>query len=105
MDAYLLAPSTTASKKYDVFAQRSGKRIVSFGAKGYSDYTIPTGNNEQKKVNYIKRHAVNEDWTDLTKAGTWARFILWNKHTVEESAKDMERRFYIHIKFVQFVPS
>ena len=99
METYLISPSTNKNKKFDVL--QLNKKIVSFGAKGYSDYTKPTENNEQKKVNYIKRHSVNEDWNDLTKAGTWSRFLLWNKPTLHESAKDMKRRFNINIKLIK----
>ena len=106
MDTYTISPSTNSSKKYDVVRQNSTRKI-SFGAYGYSDYTNPTlyptatliqKHAEQKKVNYIKRHSVNEDWRDLNKAGTWARYILWNKNTVHQSARDMEQRFHIKIK-------
>ena len=98
METYLISPSTNASKKFDVMQLNKKKKITSFGAKGYSDYTKPTENNEQKKLNYIKRHSVNENWNDLTKAGTWSRFLLWNKPTLHASAKDMKKRFNINIK-------
>ena len=98
METYLISPSTNTHKKFDVMQLNNNKKITSFGAKGYSDYTKPTENNEQKKLNYIKRHSVNENWHDLTKAGTWSRFMLWNKPTLHESAKDMKRRFNINIK-------
>jgi hypothetical protein len=100
----LLTLSTTQTKKYDAtifrypennnFQNPRGKKIT-FGAKGYSDYTIHK--DDYRKNNYIKRHQVNEDWEDLEKAGTWSRFLLWNKPTLTASIKDMERRFNIKI--------
>jgi hypothetical protein len=99
METYTIKPSTNASKKFDVM--QLNKKIVSFGSKGYSDYTKPTENNEQKKLNYIKRHSVNENWNDLTKAGTWARYMLWNKPTLHDSAKDMKKRFKIKIQITK----
>ena len=97
MNTYTISPSKNSTKKYDVSQLNTKKKITSFGAKGYSDYTKPTENNEKKKENYIKRHSVNEDWNDLSKAGTWARYILWNKPTINESIKNMEQKFQVKI--------
>lgn len=72
----------------------TGKKIR-FGASGYEDYT--THRDKNRKENYIKRHSVREDWKDLNKAGTWSRYILWNKPTIQGSIKDMEKLFGIII--------
>ena len=69
---------------------------ISFGAKGYSDYTIHK--DPKRKENYIKRHQVNEDWNDLNKAGTWSKYLSWNKPTLQDSIKNMENKFDIKIK-------
>ena len=92
MNVYIIRKSTLKTKKYDVF---NNKKKISFGASGYTDFT--TNHDIIKKINYIKRHIVNEDWTNLNKAGTWSRFILWNKKTIDESIKDMEHHFKIKI--------
>ena len=98
MNTYTISKSKNSNKKYDVSQLNSSmKKTTSFGAKGYSDFTIPTVNNEKKKANYIKRHSVNENWNDLSKAGTWARYILWNKPTINESIKNMEQKFHVKI--------
>ena len=96
MQTYIITPSTNMKKKYDVIQQSTMKKITSFGARGYSDYTIH--NDDVRKANYIKRHSVTEDWTDVNKSGTWARFCLWNKLTLHDSIKDMERKFHIKIQ-------
>ena len=49
MNTYIISKSKNSTKKYDVFQQNSKKKMLSFGAKGYSDYTIPTENNEKRK--------------------------------------------------------
>jgi len=67
---------------------------IHFGASGYADYT--THKDEKRKMQYMERHK-KEDWTDLYKAGTWARFILWNKKTLSDSIRDMENKFGIKI--------
>ena len=89
---YILLKSNKLHKKYDVISE-TGK-ILSFGDNRYSDYT--QHKDLKRKQLYIGRHK-NEDWTNLNKAGTWSRFILWNKSTLKESIKDMEKRFHIHI--------
>lgn len=88
---FILTSSKKSTKKYDI----TGPFAISFGAKGYSDYTIHK--DSKRKDNYIKRHQVNEDWTDLNKAGTWSKYLLWNKPTLQESIKNMEKRFDIII--------
>ncbi len=62
-----------------------------FGLKGGSTYI--DHNDELKKKNYIKRHKVNEDWTNPFKAGTLSRYILWNKKTLKDSINDFKNRF------------
>jgi hypothetical protein len=102
MNDYYLEKSNNPKKKYMVsyINQNTGKvNTIKFGQAGASDMT--QHKNEQTKMNYIKRHEKNEDWTDLTKAGTWSRFILWNKSTLKASIQDMEKRFNIKIWFIE----
>lgn len=73
---------------------------IYFGANGYNDYIIynkilTREEADKKKENYIKRHGVNQDWTDPLKAGTLSRYILWNKPTLEQSLDDYLKRFNI----------
>ena len=93
---YLLRYSKRKDKKYEIKYSDNGViKSIHFGGKGYEDYLIHK--DENRKENYIKRHQVNEDWSDLTKAGTWSRYILWNKPSLSDSIKDMEKRFKIKI--------
>ncbi len=93
MDKYFLHKYKSGPKKFYVVTPE--EKVISFGANGYSDYTIHK--DPERMQRYLKRHTVREDWNDLNKAGTWSRFILWNKPTLEESIKDMEKRFKIKI--------
>ena len=66
------------------------------GASCYSDYTL--NKNSDIKDRYIQRHKRNEDWNDYNTAGFYAKHILWNKPTIQESIKDTNRNFKnIHI--------
>jgi hypothetical protein len=90
---FTITKSGNPSKKYTVIGPY-GK--IHFGDTGYSDYTIHR--DPARKFRYITRHSKREDWTDLSKAGTWSRYILWNKPTLIGSVKDMEKLFNIKIK-------
>lgn len=69
-----------------------GSRI-DFGLKGGSTY-IDHGDNI-KRINYIKRHKVNEDWTKIN-AGSLSRYVLWgDSKDINKNIQDYKRRFNI----------
>ena len=84
----VIQPSNKKGKKYD--AVIDGKKTVSFGASGYSDFT--KHKDEDRKKNYIARHKPNQNWKDHTTAGFYAKNILWNKPTIEASIRDPNAR-------------
>ena len=88
-----IVPSNNKNKKYDALIHKSdGKtKTVSFGAKGYSDFTIHK--DEQRKQRYLDRHRKNESWDDYTKPSFYATRILWNKPTLRDSIKDVNNKF------------
>jgi len=67
------------------------EKVVSFGAKGMSDFT--KNHDPERKKNYLTRHEPNEDWSNPLSAGALSRWILWNKHTLEASIRDFKKRF------------
>lgn len=91
---FILKKSDLLQKKFSVTDILTGKTIH-FGAAGYSDYTLSKDN--KKKSAYLARHAPRELWNNLNTAGSWSRWILWNKPTIAHSVKDMEKRFDIKI--------
>ena len=90
-----IVPSASSTKKYDVFLRdKEGKEHkVSFGAKGYSDFT--KHKDEERKKLYIARHKAREDWTrsGVLTAGFWSRWVLWNKPALRASIEDTRIRF------------
>ena len=82
----VIQPSSKKGKKYD--AVIDGKKTVSFGASGYSDFT--KHKDEDRKKNYIARHKPNQNWKDHTTAGFYAKK---NKPTIEASIRDTNRNF------------
>jgi hypothetical protein len=79
-------------KKLDAVFEKDGrKKIVPFGASGYTDFT--KSRDEGKKSAYIQRHQSREDWNNPVSAGALSRWVLWNKPTLKESIKDYKKRF------------
>ena len=76
--------SSNPKKKYDAII--NGSKRISFGAAGYSDYTIHK--HDKRKDLHIKRHS-NEDWTrqNVASPAWFSRWILWEKKTLVEAIK------------------
>jgi len=89
-----LVPSRMASKKWDVVFPDGSK--VSFGAKGYQDYTQHKDADRMKR--YIARHKKNEDWSNIRTAGFWAKWLLWTKPSLSEAITNIESKYKIKIK-------
>jgi hypothetical protein len=96
---YLLK-SQKPDKKFKVLVElRSGvAKTIHFGSKGMSDYTL--NKDPQRKHLYMKRHRLRENWSKsgIKTAGFWSRWLLWNKPTLDESIRDIEKRFHVIIK-------
>ena len=95
MRTFFLSTSTKPDKKYMVFDYEQPDKVIHFGQKGFSDFLHHKS--PLRKKAYILRHRVREDWTDLSKPGTWSRYLLWGEPTLEDSIKAMEKRFNIQI--------
>lgn len=95
MKVYILEESVNPKKKFTAIRLNPSMKRISFGAKGYEDYTQHK-NNDRKKA-YIARHKETEDWKDTDTAGFWSRWLLWNKKTLDASIRDTENRFGIKI--------
>lgn len=90
----VLSVSHNPAKKYDV---RIGRKTVSFGARGMSDYTLHK--DALRKERYIGRHVKRENWKEsgLSSSGFWSRWLLWNLPSLAASAKDVEKRFCVRV--------
>lgn len=91
---YLLYESRRSGKKFTIVDPESAKE-VHFGDSNYEDFT--EHGDEDRKESYLKRHRPGQRWDDPNTAGFWARWLLWNKPTLNESIKDTESRFNLHI--------
>jgi hypothetical protein len=88
-----LRRSRNPEKKWDAIFEKEGKeKVVSFGARGYSDFT--KHKNATRKARYIKRHSgMGEDWNKPDTPGALSRWILWNKPSLKGSLRDFRKRF------------
>ena len=70
-----------------------GKKKISFGQAGASDYT--KHKDDDRKKSYIDRHRKNENWgkDGVDTAGFWSKNVLWNKKTLKDSVDDINKKF------------
>ena len=87
----IIKKSNKPDKKFD--AVINGKKTVSFGSKGMSDYTLHK--DDDRKNRYIQRHRANEDWnkSGIDTAGFYSRWVLWNKKTLQSSVNDLNDKY------------
>lgn len=97
LDKIILSKSSRKDKKYMV---KLNNKTIHFGAKGYEDYT--THKDRKRKRSYEGRHREAENWTKsgIDTAGFWAKHLLWNKPTIEDSIKDIEDNFNVDIQYM-----
>ena len=97
MNTIYLSKSNRKDKKYSVLV---GTKIIHFGAKGYSDFTIHK--DVERKNRYIQRHKAKENWkkSGIKTAGFWSRWLLWGEPTITTSIKNIEKKFNVKIRRV-----
>ena len=100
MEVYLMKSPLT-NKKFRVIIDN---HYIDFGASGYNDYITYNLNYGKRiadihKERYLLRHQAREDWNNIYTAGWWARWLLWNKRSLNQSIKDIEK--YINIKIIK----
>ena len=80
-------------KKFDAIFDKEGrKKVVSFGARGMSDYT--KHKDKTRRARYLKRHSgMGEHWDQPDTPGALSRWVLWNKPSLQGSIADFKRRY------------
>jgi len=72
-----LSQSPRKDKKY-VIQFEEPTMVIHFGSKGSNTYL--DHHDTVKRENYLKRHAVNEDWSKIN-AGSLSAYLLWGDST------------------------
>lgn len=90
---YKLYRSTNASKKYDVYVpndQSQRLKKVSFGARGYQDYT--QHKDKERRDRYRERH-IHDHINDPFSPGCWSYHVLWgNSTSLDTNLRALVRR-------------
>jgi len=66
-------------------------KVVRFGRKGFSDYTLHKDPARMKR--YLTRHRSRENWTrsGAKTAGFWSRWILWSSPSLIGAKRKTEK--------------
>ena len=99
METIHLMKSPLRNKKFRVIIDN---HKIDFGASGYEDfitYNLKYGKRvaDIHKERYIIRHQAREDWNDIYTEGFWSRWLLWNKRTINQSIKNIEKALNVKI--------
>ena len=71
-----LTPSIRQTKRFKIVFSEP-KKIIHFGQRGGNTYI--DHQDDLKRENYLKRHMVNEDWSEVN-PGSLSAFLLWGKY-------------------------
>ena len=91
MNEIVIRRSKKRDKKFDAVI---GNRTVSFGAKGYEDFT--THKDPERRDRYLARH--KNDPRSIKTAGGLARDILWSKPSLAEAVRYSEKKHGVKIR-------
>ena len=95
-----LRRSQNGKHKFEI--ELPSKKIVRFGAVGYSNYTIHK--NRDRMERYVERHRRgHEDWTKngVATPGFWARWILWSEPTLENAIRVASKKSGYKILYIK----
>ena len=96
-----ITKSQKAGKKYKAtFVTGERQKVIHFGAKGMSDYTIHK--DPERKKRYIQRHKKDLRTKNPTRAGFLSMFVLWNKKSLKASIADYKKRLNVYNKSGKF---
>ncbi len=85
----IIKRSAKKDKQFDAIVD--GKKTISFGSAGMSDYT--RHKDDERKKRYMNRHKKSEDWNDAKTAGFYATHVLWNKTSLQASVTEINKEF------------
>jgi len=87
----MIVISKSNNAKHKFTATFPSGKIVRFGAKGYSDYTLHKDRERMKR--YVIRHRKRENWTKsgANTPGFWSRWVLWSEPNFKNALRKTER--------------
>ena len=96
--------SDLPNKKLKIIINDTSRtKTIHIGERGAMDFIkwnniSPTKALERRRA-YDIRHRARENWTKsgIFTSGFWAKHLLWNKPTLEQSISDIRRRFNLNV--------
>jgi hypothetical protein len=90
---FTLERATDGTHKWvGVFTDGDKEKRISFGAKGYEDFT--QHHNPLRRERYLARHKAREDWNNPMTAGALSKWILWGESTdIRRNVRRFKERF------------
>lgn len=91
MYSFQIFKSNKKNKKYEVIIFKDNKKLktLNFGDSRYKDFIEYNKINPElakdRKRLYLIRHTKNEDYNNFLTPSYWAKNILWNYPTLEQS--------------------
>jgi hypothetical protein len=89
-----LFPSPKENKRYRLVLANP-RKIIDFGMQNSNTYV--DGASDITRYNYLKRHAVRENWNELN-AGSASAIILWgHSRDIEQNLLDYIHKFQLEV--------
>lgn len=85
----IIQQSTRPGKR--LMATFKNGKVVHFGLKGGNTY-IDHGD-KTKRLNYVKRHIIREDFNNPYTPGSLSRWLLWNTTSLNKNHELFMKRF------------
>ena len=87
-----IVKSWKPDKKFVALFEIDGRsRNVHFGSA--TSQTYVEGADDLKKANYLKRHAIRENWDNPITPGSLSKHILWSEPDINDAIKAFKKKF------------
>lgn len=87
-----IVKSWKPDKKFVALFEVDGRsHNVHFGSA--TSQTYVEGADDLKKANYLKRHAVRENWDNPITPGSLSKHILWSEPDINDAIKAFKKKF------------
>jgi hypothetical protein len=87
-----IVKSWKPDKKFVALFEVDGRsRNVHFGSA--TSQTYVEGADDLKKANYLKRHAIRENWDNPITPGSLSKHILWSEPDINDAIKAFKKKF------------
>lgn len=97
MTKYILEFSDRPKKRFTLEMPEEGHEHH-FGAKPFKKGTYIDHGSDKLKKAWIARHKGDKNWNNLHSGIFFARHLLWNKPTLKESIRDLQKKKGIKIQ-------